>query len=262
MTTNQAFTILSNIAGAHTARIITDAIPNMSRPMLWRISRQLRRGMPVAKIIHNKWFYGLKFYTNKHTLDPRPDTETLVECVINDYKRAKHINIADLGTGTGCIICAIAKNIEASGTALEKSRSAIRVAKKNIQSLNLNDKISLIHGDFTNPNALPKNTFDVIVSNPPYIAVGDKRVDIGAMHDPKMALFAKNNGLAAYEQIAKNAKYWLKDRGRIYLEIGINMQDDVTQIFTNQNWKFINSATDLGGTVRVLIFENINKNYE
>ena len=96
MNINQAFKILSNISDPHIARIITDAIPNMSRFRIWRISRQLRANVPVAKIIHNKWFYGLKFYTNKWTLDPRPDTETLVDAVINDYKRAKHISYEHL----------------------------------------------------------------------------------------------------------------------------------------------------------------------
>ncbi len=257
MTTNQAFTILSNISGPHIARIITDAIPNMSKLKLWYISRQLHAGIPVAKIIHNKWFYGLQFYTNKYTLDPRPDTETLVDAVINDYNRATNIRIADLGTGTGCIICAIIKNINASGIALEKSRPAILVARKNIQTLNLGDKISVKHGNFNDPHALEYDSFDVIVSNPPYIAHNDPNVDSGAMHDPKCALYADDNGLAAYKQIAKNAKIWLKDCGRIYLEIGIGMESDVTQIFEKEHWKFIKQISDLGGIIRVLVFENI-----
>lgn len=254
MTTNQAFKILSNITGPHVARIIVDALPNMSRIRLWRICRMLRKNVPVAKIVHNKWFYGLKFYTNRWTLDPRPDTETLVDAVLTDYKKSKHINIADLGTGTGCIICAITKNLNADGMALEKSYHAIRVARKNISDLNLSDKIIVKHGDFGNKNALPGNTFDVIVSNPPYIDKNDTRVDAGAMHDPKMALFAKNNGLTAYEQIAKNAKHWLKKSGRIYVEIGINMEKPVTEIFKNNDWQFIKSAKDLGGITRVLVF--------
>lgn len=259
MTTNQAFNILSNISGPHVARIILDATPNISRFKLWRICRMLKAGIPVAKIIHNKWFYGLKFYTNKWTLDPRPDTETLVTKVLTDYKKAKHITIADLGTGTGCIICAIAKNLDASGIALEKSYHAIRVANKNIIYLDLSDKVTVKHGDFANPHALPNNAFDVIVSNPPYIDEHDPRVDSGAIHDPQMALYAKHNGLAAYEQIAKNAKKWLKQDGRIYLEIGINMQNAVQKIFTDMGWTFINSEKDLGGIIRVLIFKNTNK---
>lgn len=258
MTTNQAIKILSNIAGPHVARIIVDAMPNMSRIKLWWIAHQLHRGVPVAKIVHNKWFYGLRFYTNKHTLDPRPDTETLVAAVLDDYARAEHIRIADLGTGTGCIIAAIAKNINATGVAIEKSWRALRVAKKNIRNLELSGCITVQHGDFGDKNALPQNCFDVIVSNPPYIARGDSRVNDGAMFDPKMALYAAQDGFAAYEQIANNAKIWLINGGRIYVEIGIGMAENVKQIFTDRGWAFIKSLTDLGEITRVLVFENMN----
>ena len=257
MKTNQVLTILSDISGPHVARIIADAVPHMSRWRLWRICRKLRHGVPVAKIIHNKWFYGFGFYTNKWTLDPRPDTETLVSTVLDDYKGIKNIAIADLGTGTGCIICAIAKNMPGvAGVALDKSRRALRVARKNVRDLGLVNKIVLKYGDFKNPKMLLENSVDVIVSNPPYIDKNDARVDVGAMHDPKMALFAKHNGLAAYEQIAQNAKIWLREFGRIYLEIGIGMETDVRNIFENNGWKFIKSVNDLGGITRVLVFEN------
>lgn len=254
MTTNQAFTILSNAAGPHVARIVLDAIPNPSGWRVWRIARQLRAGMPVAKIIHNKWFYGLRFYTNKWTLDPRPDSETLVTAVQDDYARAKHISIADLGAGTGCIICAIAKNINATGVAVEKSWHAARVARKNVRDLGLARAISVRRGDFGRAATLPATAFDVIVSNPPYIAYGDPRVDAGAHHDPKMALYARDGGLAAYKKIAATAKIWLRFGGRIYLEIGVDMAAPVTQIFTNNGWKFIRSVRDLGDIPRVLVF--------
>ena len=257
MTTNQAFNTLSNIAGPHAARIICDAIPNMSKFRLWQISRQLRRGVPIAKIIHNKWFYGLQFYTNKWTLDPRPDTETLVDAVLTDYPHTNKIHMADLGTGTACIICAIAKNMNASGIGLEKSRHAIRVAQKNIINLGLRDKISVQHGDFGNVKTFATNTFDLIVSNPPYIAHGDKRVNLGATFDPKMALFAKHNGFAAYERIAQNARIWLKPGGRIYIEIGIDMATKIQKIFESYGWKFIKSVRDLGDITRVMVFENM-----
>ena len=254
MTTNQAFKILSDIAGPHVARIITDAMPNMSRLRLFRVARALRHGMPVAKIIHNKWFYGLKFYTNKHTLDPRPDTETLVDAVLTDYAGAKNFTVADIGTGTGCIICAIVKNAPATGIAIDKSRAALRVARKNVADLGLGNKISVRHGDFNCASALPEKATDVIVSNPPYIAHSDTRVDVGATHDPKMALFAEHNGFAAYMAIAQNGKKWIRDNGRIYVEIGIGMENDVKKIFEHAGWRFIKHATDLGGVIRVLCF--------
>lgn len=256
MKTNQAFTTLSNISGPHNARVILDAIPNISRLRLWYIAYQLRHDMPVAKIIHNKWFYGLRFYTNRHTLDPRPDTETIVSAILDDYKRTPNIVIADLGTGTGCIICAIAHNINITGIAIDKSHRALRVARKNIHNLGLGNTISAKYGDFNNPKTLPAKSVDVIVSNPPYICPNDTRVNAGAMHDPKMALYAKHNGLAAYESIAKNGKNWLRNNGRIYLEIGLDMEKSVRKIFQDTGWRFIKSGKDLGGITRILVFEN------
>ena len=102
MNINQAFTILEKSGDTRAARIITNKHPKISWLRVVYYAHLLRRGMPVAKIIHSKWFYGLEFYTNKHTLDPRPDTETLVEAVIKDCATNEKRSILDMGTGTGC----------------------------------------------------------------------------------------------------------------------------------------------------------------
>ena len=216
MNINQVFTILKSAGGIRAARIITEKHKKMSFLRAFWYAHLLRRGVPVAKIIHSKWFYGLEFYTNRHTLDPRPDTETLVEAVIKDCKKNQPIRILDMGTGSGCIICAICKNIpNSTGIAIDKSRAALRVAKKNIKNLNLKNQIKLKHADFSNFKSREK--FDIIVSNPPYIKYGDTRVNDGAKFDPKIALYAKNDGLGAYEEIAKNSIRLLKPNGKIYL---------------------------------------------
>ena len=216
------------------------------------MARALRRGVPVAKIIHQKWFYGLPFYTNKYTLDPRPDTETLVAAVIAD--NPQNPKILDLGTGTGCIIISLVKNIHgATGTAVDISRRAIRVARRNTKNFDLSNKIKITRASFGAPRAV-REKFDIIVSNPPYIAIGDPRVDAGAKHDPKLALYAAHGGNAAYEQIAKNAKNWLKKSGRIYVEIGAGAGDAVKKIFESNRWKFVRAERDLSGITRVLVF--------
>lgn len=256
MTINQAFTILSDAGGVRAARIITENTKNMTRFRVWRMARQLRRGVPVAKIIHQKWFYGLKFYTNKYTLDPRPDTETLVSAVISDCgANMAAPRILDLGTGTGCIIAALVKNIHgATGAAVDRSWRAVCVARKNMRLLGISDRVAVRRGDFNNPRLAGTKKYDIIVSNPPYIAPGDDRVDDGARHDPKMALYASNDGLAAYYEIAKNAKNWIKPGGKIYLEIGDGQAAVVRRIFTRMGWKFNRTEIDLGGIVRVLVF--------
>lgn len=256
MNINQAFTILQSAGGIRAARIITENTKKVSRIRVLIMAHQLRRGIPVAKIIHQKWFFGLKFYTNRHTLDPRPDTETLVSAVISDCLPNAAPNILDLGTGTGCIICALCKNIpDSRGTAIDKSHRALRVARKNIKALGLQKTIETKHTTFDRPYNFGKQ-FDIIVSNPPYIAKKDARVNDGAKHDPKMALYAKNNGLAAYESIARNAKTWLKPHGKMYLEIGADMGTDVKNIFFKNGWNLIRTESDLAGIERVLVFEH------
>ncbi|MBO7509026.1 MAG: peptide chain release factor N(5)-glutamine methyltransferase [Alphaproteobacteria bacterium] len=252
MTINQAFEIFKDAGGIRAARIITDNIKNLPRWRVWIIARALRHGVPVAKIIHKKWFYGLEFYTNRKTLDPRPDTETLVESVLADKWRAP--KILDLGTGTGCIIAAITKNINsATGVAVDISHGALRVARRNIRNLGLGGRIKIKHGSFANPR-LTQEKFDIIVSNPPYIAIGDARVDTAARHDPKTALYAKDHGMWAYEQIAKNAKNWIQPGGKIYLEIGAGQKMAVKKIFESVGWTFIRADRDLAGITRVLVF--------
>ena len=252
MTINQAFELLKDAGGIRAARIITDEIKNLSWFRAHIIAHRLRCGTPIAKIIHKKWFYGLEFYTNNRTLDPRPDTETLVASIIHDEWRAPRI--LDLGTGTGCIITALVKNIDsATGTAVDISRGALRVTRRNIKKLNLHDRIKIKHDSFANPR-LTREKFDIIVSNPPYIAIGDPRVDAGAKHDPRIALYAKNRGMAAYEQIAINAKNWIKPSGRIYLEIGAGAEVSVRKIFESHAWKFVRADRDLAGITRVLVF--------
>lgn len=253
MNINQAFTILQKSGDHRTARIITQKYKKISWLRTMYYAHLLKRGMPVAKIIHSKWFYGLEFYTNKHTLDPRPDTETLVESVIKDCIENKPRIVLDMGTGTGCIICALCKNIsDLSGVAIDKSNQALRVAKKNIKKFGLNETIKLKHADFGNFKSDKK--FDIIVSNPPYIKYGDIRVNNSARFDPKIALYADNNGLSAYEQIAKNALNLIKPDGKIYLEIGVGQSNAVIKIFEYFGWKFERVEPDLSGINRVLVF--------
>ena len=254
MKINQAFAILSRAGGAHAARIITENRGTMSWFAVRRVARALRRGVPVAKIIHEKWFYGIPFYTNRYTLDPRPDTETLVESVLSDWREKHNLRLLDLGTGTGCIAIAIMMNIPGTtGVGVDVSRRALRVANKNKCDVGLCDELELVRGTFKRVN-LGGEQFDIIVSNPPYIARGDKRVNAGANFDPAVALYADNNGLAAYEQIANHARSWIKRSGRIYIEIGSGMARAVRSIFTNTGWKFVRADKDLGGKIRVLVF--------
>lgn len=254
MNTNQAFEILKKAGSIQSARIILQQSENPSRFRVLRMARQLRHGVPVAKIVGEKWFYGLKFYTNKWTLDPRPDTETLVEAVLKDYPNNSSARILDMGTGTGCIIGALAKKMpRITGVAIDKSYHAVHVARRNMHNLGICDRINVIRRSFESRRHY--GPFDIIVSNPPYIASDDDRVDDGARQDPSMALYAKNNGLAAYETIARRARDLISESGKIYLEIGADQGIAVRDIFIRAGWSFIASHDDLGGIERVLVFQ-------
>jgi release factor glutamine methyltransferase len=242
----QVFKFLSRFATAHDVKII---MSNMK--ITWKnvgfIAIQLLRKVPVAKIIHKKWFYGLQFYTNKYTLDPRPDSETLVEVALS----LKPKTILDLGTGTGCLVCSVVKNIPgATGIGMDKSLHARRVARKNVRELGLNNRVKIVQGTFEN---VPDGHFDLIISNPPYIPVGDKNINSGAKHDPKMALFGGKDGLVFYRQISK-----LKSANLILVEIGMGQMDSVKKIFVANGWNFVSSHKDMSGIIRVLLF-NISK---
>ena len=250
MKINQVFKILSNASNTHIAKIIIGNRKTFSTLWVLNAARKLKRGFPVAKIINSKWFYGLQFYTNKYTLDPRPDSETLVQAVLDT--KPKNVKILDMGTGTGCLLISLIKNIlNATGIGVDKSAGAVHVARKNVKKFKLKNKIKILRKSFN--SKLPEK-FDIIISNPPYIAYGDTRVNNAAMFDPKISLYAKNNGLAAYEQIAKSAKNLLNPNGQIYLEIGDGQTDSVRQIFESENWKFFESFKDLGNIERVLKF--------
>lgn len=253
MKINQAFTILQNAGGVRAARIITQNNNKLSRLTVFFMARKLRRGVPVAKIIHQKWFYGLDFYTNRHTLDPRPDTETLVQAVIDDYANGG-IRILDLGTGTGCVLISVVKNlVGATGVGVDVSWRALAVARKNIRR-HVPGCASVLWRSYHH-SYMPSSPFDVIVANPPYIARGDMRVDAGAHHDPARALYAADDGYAEYKIIAKNALGWLMPGGRIYLEIGDGMDGGVRDIFHSYGWKLCRMEKDLSGITRVLVFE-------
>ena len=208
------------------------------------VAWRLWRGVPVAKIINKKWFYGLPFYTDRHTLDPRPDSETLIDAVLKDT-RGQKIRILDLGTGTGCLLCALIKNMPgAVGIGIDRSRRARIVARRNVRDLGLEDRIKIVRGTFRNVG----QGFDIVVSNPPYIAEGDV-VDRGARHDPGIALYGGRDGLKYYREIAR-----IKTAAKIYVEIGAGQEKAVREIFAAAGRSVATGYKDLSGIVRVLAF--------
>lgn len=189
--------------------------------------KRLENGEPVQYIVGNVDFYGLNFIVNKDVLIPRFETEELVEKTINIIKKHfnKNLAIVDLGTGSGCIAITLKKELDANIDAVDISVSALEVAKKN--ALNNKVEINFYLGDMLEP--LSKK-YDVIISNPPYIAYNEQIMEIVKNNEPHTALYADHNGLFFYEEILKNAKGYLNENYLIAFEIGETQGESIKEI--------------------------------
>lgn len=177
--------------------------------------KRLGQGKPVQYIVGDVDFYGCPIIVNPNVLIPRFETEGLVEKVIAKMKNRTHLKIVDLGTGSGCIAIALKKQLNCEMDAVDISKEALQVARENAK-INQVD-ITFYEGDFLEPL---HDTYDVIISNPPYIAYEEEIMDIVRKNEPQIALYAEDNGLLCYKRILTDAKSYLKADGIIAFEIG------------------------------------------
>lgn len=216
-------------------------------------------GYPLQYMLHSQEFMGLYFYVEEGVLIPRPDTETLVEKIINLVKNSeykdKHINILDIGTGSGAIALSLAYYIKnASVTAIDISETAVKVA--NINKINLAiENAEIIKGDlFGNLNTQDKK-FHIIVSNPPYIEkeeIEKLQIEV-AKYEPRLALDGGDSGLIYYERISNIVKDIIYDNGILSVEIGHNQAETVSNMLRNTNlFHKIEVDKDLYGNTRVV----------
>ena len=175
----------------------------------------LKKGIPVQYIVGNVDFYGINLKVNKNVLIPRFETEELVSKVIEYSRIFKNPRIADIGTGSGAIAITLKKKIACEMVATDISHEALEVALENA-------RLNSVDIDFKEGNLLEplSGKFDIIVSNPPYIAYDEEIMDIVKNNEPHIALYADNNGLYYYEEILKNIKPYLKEKYLIAFEIG------------------------------------------
>jgi release factor glutamine methyltransferase len=208
---------------------------------------------PVQYITKETEFYGIPIKLDNKVLIPRKETETLVDEVLKEIKKSKTYKVLDLACGTGCIGIAILKNTVKTNLDFSDFYSApIKITKENLKSLNLESRSKVIKSDmFKNI----ETKYDIIVSNPPYIKKSEFKIlslDI-INFEPKNALIGGSDGLEFYKKIATNAFKYLKEKGKIFLEIGYNQESEVFKIFKNKNWKDINIIKDLSNNPRILI---------
>ena len=223
------------------------------------------KGKPISKIFGLKEFFSNEFIVNKHVLDPRPETELLVEWTIkNLFKiKDKKTSLLELGVGSGCLIISILlslKKNKVSALGVDISNKALDIADKNIKKFNLEKKLKLKKSDWFSE---VHGKFDVIISNPPYIKTSDiKNLDKEVkFYDPLIALNGGSTGLRCFESIARDAKFHLKQNGIILLEIGFGQKNSVKKIFEKMGYKFFLKEKDLQGIIRVVGFK-LKKNFE
>lgn len=216
--------------------------------------KRLEKGEPVQYIVGNVDFYGCNIKVNKNVLIPRFETEELVDYSIKYIeKNFENPDILEIGTGSGCISIALKKSLSKSNIfATDISKDAINVAKINAKDNNVDIK-------FINTNIYQgiDKKFDVIISNPPYIAKNEEIMDIVYNNEPHIALFADNNGLYFYEEILKNSSKILKDKFLICLEIGMTQAQNIINI-ANKYLDKINIIVkkDMQGRDRFIFIKN------
>ena len=216
--------------------------------------KKLVKGIPLQHITHSQEFMKMTFYVNEDVLIPRPDTEILVEEVIKIAKKINAKKILDLCTGSGAIAVSLAKYIENSQiTAVDISTKAISVEKLNAKNNNVENQITFVESDLF--KQLPKEKYDIIVSNPPYIKKEIiKSLDKEVQNEPKIALDGGYDGLDFYRKIINNADEFLKFTGYVCLEIGYDQKDDVLELFESKG-KYVDATCkkDLFDNDRVVI---------
>ncbi len=225
--------------------------------------RTRTKGVPVAYLTGRKEFYGLSFYVNNKVLVPRPETETLIEQAITSVRELQAtlqtdtVTIADIGTGTGCIGIVLAKYLPGVKIiATDISKSALSIAKKNVQKYKVTKKIRLVHGDLLAPWRQKKNRLPIptlIIANLPYLTKNELQ---NVPHEPPEALYGGKLGMALIEKLISQSPNLLPPNGRLLLEISPT-QVDAVQYLVEQHLpqKSVFFIKDLGQLDRVAVIQ-------
>jgi len=204
---------------------------------------------PLAYIVGHREFYGRRFAVDSRVLIPRHETELLVNLAVASLADFKIPTLLDVGTGSGCLAVTIALEMPTvQVTATDISEAALQVARAN--AFELGAKVEFVNADLWPPK--PRR-FDIIVSNPPYIDPAAELMPEVRAHEPSLALFAEDRGLAIYRRLAETGADLLTDAGRLIVELGDDMAAEVTQLFQRAGWQIVSVHPDLGGMPRALV---------
>ena len=222
------------------------------------LGRRLLRE-PISKILQRKDFWKYTFKTTEATLDPRPESETIIEAILAEYKdKNRELKILDLGTGTGCLVLTLLKEYpNAKGVGVDVSMEALKVAGENATTLEAADRVNFIKGNWISGI---EDKFDIIVSNPPYIKT--KQIDYLAeevrLYDPAGALDGGEDGLECYKTLTENISKVMGSHARVFFEIGQWQENDVSKLILKNGFEIGEVRKDILDIPRVISF---NKPY-
>ena len=242
---------LSSIIGCDISDLYVKGAEYVTDTQQYRMNEVIKMratGKPLAYILGERWFMGLKFFVTPDVLIPRQETELLAETAIQHLRFGDYATVLDLCTGSGCVAVSIAKYSRARVTATDISSAALEVAKKNARGIGA--KVTFIESDLFND---VEGSYDIITANPPYVA---EDIYEGLMREvrdfePQMALVAKDRGLAFYRRIAKDAPNYLNKGGMILLEIGDEQGPDVKNILIEAGFSDVKIRKDYSENARL-----------
>ena len=245
---------LKNLSFTDFVFALQQEVTEEEKEFVEEIYTKLANHIPAQYIIGHAEFFGMQLKVDERVLIPRPETEELVELILAENLK-DNLKVLDIGTGSGAIALALAKNrLDWSVTASDISEDALELATENANAQNLN--LSFIKSDCFSEIS---SKYDIIVSNPPYISREDQEeVGLNVLHsEPHLALFADEDGLAIYRRIAEDSKDYLNDGGKIYLEIGYKQGQSVPALFMeNLPEKRIRTLKDQFGQDRMVVIDD------
>lgn len=245
---------LKNLSFTDFVFALQQEVTEAEKQFVEEIFQQLASHKPAQYIIGQADFFGMQLKVDERVLIPRPETEELVELILTENSE-ENLKILDIGTGSGAIALALAKNRpDWSVTAADISQAALELASENASNQNLN-----IFFKKSDCFAEISEKYDIIVSNPPYISREDEsEVGLNVLHsEPHLALFADEDGLAIYRRIAEDAKDYLTDGGKIYLEIGYKQGQSVPELFRKHlPEKRVRTLKDQFGQDRMVVVDD------
>ena len=220
---------------------------------------QRSKGKPIAYLTNKKFFWKYEFFVNKDVLIPRPDTEIIIEQVLEIYKNKKKINFLDIGFGSGCILLSILKERkDFIGTGVDISNHALKVCKINANKLGVKSRFRLFNSDI---DKFSLGKYDLIISNPPYIKNNDLKYlenDV-IKFEPKLALDGGLDGISEIRKVVKKSSELIKTGGKLILEIAHNQKKEVRKLLKKNSF-YINSVIrDLANNDRCIISTKIKE---